>query len=324
MHRLQPVLSSFASICVAILLTACGGGGGESAAEPGRDNTANDLSSNTQATTVTEAGAPSATGDMATDGLNWTNFRRQQLGLVALVRNSQLDTAAQGHSDYQKANNQISHEQTPGAPGFTGATMAERLAAAGYVLTAPYAYGEVIAASGNPSGANAAEDLITAIYHRFVMFEPKFREAGAGSAAASASYHYFTLNLASNQGLGAGIGPGQFVTYPMANQQNVATVFYSDYETPDPVGDRNEVGYPVSIHADITASVAVQSFTIAPRGAAVLPAKLLSHATDGNTAQSVAAIVPLSVLTANTTYDVQFIGSIDGIAATRVWSFTTR
>lgn len=273
---------------------------------------------------MVESGAPLATGNTATDGFNRANFRRQQLGLSVLNRNALIDSAAQGHSDYQKSNNVITHEQTPNAAGFTGATLKERLAAAGYDLVAPYAYGEVISASGDTSGANATEDLITAIYHRFVIFEPRFLEAGAGAATASSGYTYFTLNLASTRGLGSGLGQGNFVHYPVAGQQNVLTIFYSDYETPDPVSDRNEVGYPVSIHADITSSVAVQSFTISPRGGAPLPVKLLSHASDANTVQSVAAIVPLSPLAAKTTYDVQFSGTVDGISATRAWSFSTR
>ena len=174
------------------------------------------------------------------------------------------------------------------------------------------------------AGFSAAEDLIAAIYHRFVMLQPSFREAGAGAATASGSYTWFTLNLASTNGLGSGLGAGNIVTYPADGQQNVPTIFYSDQETPDPVADRNEVGYPVSVHADITSSLTVQSFTIAPRGGTALPARLLSSATDSNTASSAAAIVPLAVLAAKTTYDVQFTGIVDGVAVSRSWAFTTR
>lgn len=319
MLRLPITQPSFVPICLCFLLAACGGGGGDSSTGSGNVDAAS-----TVAAPIIENGAPQTTGNTATDGFNRTNFRRQQLGLGILTRNASIDSAAQGHSNYQKANNVITHEQTAGAPGFTGATLKDRLAAAGYALTIPYAYGEVISASGDTSGANAAEDLITAIYHRFVMFEPRFLEAGAGAATASGGYTYFTLNLASTRGLGSGLGQGNFIHYPVAGQQNVLTNFYSDYETPDPVSDRNEVGYPVSIHADITSTVTVQSFSIAPRGGASLPVKLLSHASDANTVQSVAAIVPLSPLAPKTTYDVQFTGTVDGVAATRAWSFSTR
>jgi uncharacterized protein YkwD len=310
---------SLAAIFLGFFLAACGGGGG------GGDNgTASGASNSSGGASAQEAGAPQATGNTATDGFNWTNFRRQQLGLSVLSRNSLIDKAAQGHSDYQKINGVITHEQTQGAPGFTGVRVLDRLTAAGYVLKAPYAFGEVISASSNPSGFNAAEDLITAIYHRFVMLQPSFREAGAGAATASGSHTYFTLNLASTDGLGSGLGAGGIITYPANGQQNVPTIFYSDYETPDPVTDRNEVGYPVSVHADITSSVTVQSFTIAPRGGAPLAVKVLSSATDANTTSSAAAIVPLSVLAARTTYDVQFSGAVDGIAVSRAWSFSTR
>jgi uncharacterized protein YkwD len=325
MRRISPSLSSLVPFCFSLALAACGGGGGGGgSSDVGAASNAVNNPSGSPQTPVQESGAPQATGDTATDGFNWANFRRQQLGLTVLSRNSLIDQAAQGHSNYQKTNVVITHEQTQGAPGFTGVTVRDRLAAAGYALTGDYAYGEVISASGDTSGFSAAEDLITAIYHRFVMFQPTFREAGTGAATASGSYTYFTLNLASRNGLGSGLGKGRIVTYPADGQQNVLTIFYSDYETPDPVTDRNEVGYPVSVHADITSSVTVQSFTIAPRGGAPLPVRILSSATDANTTPSAAAIVPLVVLAAKTTYDVQFIGTVDGAAVNRSWAFTTR
>lgn len=304
-----------AVVCMATALAGCGGD------FPG--TRAADLAA-PSAALANEANAPQATGNTATDGLNWVNFRRQQLGLRPLIRSSLIDSAAQGHSTYQKINNVISHEQTSGKPGFTGATLADRLQAVGYALKVPYAYGEVISASVDPSGFNAVEGLTTAIYHRFVMFEPRFREAGAGSAGAAGGYQYLTLNFGTSGGLGPGLGTGRFINYPMADQQNIPTTFFSDYETPDPVEGRNEVGYPVSVHADINSSIAVQSFSVAPHGGPALPVKLLSHATDTQTAQSVAAIVPLAALVPKTTYDVQFIGAVDGVPVARSWSFVTR
>jgi hypothetical protein len=90
------------------------------------------------------------------------------------------------------------------------------------------------------------------------------------------------------------------------------------------VANRNEVGYPISVHADITAVLSVQDFSVAPRGGTALPVQLLARANDSHTPASAAAIIPLDVLAANTTYDVQFIGTVDGMAANRSWSFTTR
>ena len=84
------------------------------------------------------------------------------------------------------------------------------------------------------------------------------------------------------------------------------------------------VGYPVSVHADIDATVTVSQFTIQPRGGAALPTKLLSHANDAETPAAAAAIVPLTVLASGTVYDVLFTGTVSGKNVSRVWSFTTR
>ena len=158
-----------------------------------------------------------------------------------------------------------------------------------------------------------------------MIFEPKFLEAGAASATAGSGYTYFTTNFATrtlNQG---GLGSGKLVVYPFSNQQNLPTVFYSDQEQPDPVPDRNEVGYPVSVHADITSIMAVQSFTINPRGGAALATKLLRNETDPEIGEpSVAAIIPLAVLQPQTLYDVRFTGSVDNVPVKLSWSFSTR
>ncbi|MGH8807219.1 MAG: CAP domain-containing protein [Noviherbaspirillum sp.] len=311
----RPLRSALPPLLLALMLAACGGGGGGS-------NNANSQPST--AVSAQEPNAPQAIGNTATDGFNWFNFRRQQLGVQQVLRNARVDAAAQSHSDYQKANNAITHEQIEGRPGFTGRTAGDRLAAAGYQFSpnASYAYGEVISATSDPSGFNAAEDLVAAIYHRFVIFEPMFKEAGAGAAAGGGTT-YFTTNFVAN-GLDSGLGSGAVVIYPFANQQRVRRNFFSDHEAPDPVPDRNEVGYPISVHANITAVLSVQSFNVRPRGGAPLESLLLTRARDPQTPLSAAAIIPLSPLAPATTYDVQFSGKVDGTDVVRSWSFTTQ
>ena len=65
-----------------------------------------------------------------------------------------------------------------------------------------------------------AEELITAIYHRFVIFEPIFKELGSGAATTSAGYTYFTTDFAANNGYGAGISG--LVVWPYSGQVSVA------------------------------------------------------------------------------------------------------
>jgi len=181
----------------------------------------------------------------------------------------------------------------------------------------------VLVATGNPLGSTAAEALLVAIYHRFIVLEPRFREIGVGAAGVPDGYTYVSADLAAN-GYGAALGAGNLALYPFAGQQNVPQVFYSDNETPDPVPERNAVGYPVSVHAGLGSVLTVDSFTIRPHGGAVLPARLLSAALDPDTPTTAAAIVPLDVLASGTIYDVQFSGSADGQPLSRAWSFTTR
>ncbi|WP_371763277.1 CAP domain-containing protein [Massilia sp.] len=300
-------------------LVACGGGGGGSSA--GAPNATPSTGFSGQ-----DASAPTATNNIATDGLNWINYRRSQIGMPALARNAVIDTAAQGHSDYQRINNVVTHDQTAGKTGYTGARLQDRLQNAGYVFGSPNAIGEVISATSNGSGFYMAEELITAIYHRFVIFEPVFKEIGAGAATTSANYSYFTADFVTNNGYGTGIAAGTIVTWPFNGQTQVTPNFNSDYEEPDPVPDRSVVGYPVSVHTNLDRTLTVQSFTMRAHGTSSdLETRLLALGKDANTTtKSAAAIVPLAQLASATTYDVSFSGAIDGVPVSRNWSFTTK
>lgn len=271
-----------------------------------------------------EPGAPAFVNNVAIDGMNWINYRRAQIGLPVLTSNSQLNSAAEGHSNYLKTNNTVTHYQISGNPGFTGADLLSRLAAAGYIFgDADHAYGELNFASPS-TGFRIAEELVTSIYTRFVMFEPCYKEIGTGSSSTSTGDNYFTSVLTADSGYGEGIGTGHIVTWPYNGQIGVARDFFSDAVTPDPVPSQNEVGYPISVHANINVRLNVLSFTVSPRGAGTLAARLLSNATDQETPQSAAAIIPLAPLKSATTYDVIFTGTTDGSYTMRSWSFTTK
>ena len=268
----------------------------------------------------------------STDGLNWFNYRRAQLGVGQLTRSTLIDKAALAHSNYQNLNGTVTHDEKAGSNGFTGVDLAARLNAAGYTLTprTGYAIGEVISGTTNKSGVFMSEELITAIYHRFVAFEPVFKELGGGTATSASGYTYFTTDFGAINGYGTGITG--VVTWPYNGQTGVIQNFLTDNEEPDALPDQNEAGYPVSVHANINATVSVTAFTIRQRGASSdLSVRLLSSVTDSvHTGASAAAIVPLSPLKAATTYDVTFVGNVtftNGVGNTAVnktWSFTTK
>lgn len=313
-----------AAILGALALAACGDGASERPIEQIGGGTA--VAPNPAAPEPTPTPgtvAPSLSGNIAADGRNWINYRRSQIGVPVVVQNAQIDNAALGHSEYQRINDLMSHDQEPGRQGFTGADLGDRLNAAGYTLdlNAGYAFGEVISGTSNGSGFFMVEELITAIYHRFVIFEPKFREIGTGAATNSRGYHYLTADFASRNGYGPGIARNAIVTWPFNGQTEVAPNFFSNTEQPDPVPDRNEVGYPISVHANLDAQLLVTNFTVRPRGGVALQVLRVDPLAANKTA---ASIVPLLPLRAATTYEVDFTGTVNGAAITRAWSFTTR
>jgi uncharacterized protein YkwD len=323
--------------CVAAWsLAACGGGGGGGSSSPPVSNAPVPPVTNPPTTpppTGTEPGAPTLTNNIAVDGRNWINFRRGQLGIPTVAQNAQIDIAAQGHSEYQRING-ITHTQEPGKQGFTGATLKDRLNAAGWTVpTAGFAYGEVISATNSTNGAFMAEELITAIFHRFVIFQPMFKEIGTGAASTSAGYSYFTADFGARDGWGTGIAAGTVVVWPFSGQTNVTTNFFSDFEAPDPIPDAgiNEVGYPISVEANLDQVLTVQTFTVRPRGGSDVTVRLLAPGSSGGEVpEYAAAIIPMTPLKSATTYDVTFVGTATTKNTTnvaqvsRTWSFTTK
>ncbi len=319
---LQALLQALLPALLAGLLSACGGGAGDT-----QNATASTAAGSTPGgfDTALYAGAPLGTGIVAVDGRNWINYRRSQIGVPVLMQNALIDRAAANHSAYQRINNVIGHDEDPDAAGFTGVGLNNRLDAVAYSLEPfNYSYGEVISATTNTSGFFMAEELVTAIYHRFVLFEPVFKEIGTGSGTTTANYTYFTADLVTNHGYGPGLGRGRMVVWPVNGQTGVVPNFFSNREEPDPVDTADEVGYPVSVHADAYATILVSNFTIRPRNGANLPVKLLHYTTDAHTPKSATAIIPLTRLAAATVYDVAFSGSVDERPVSMSWSFSTR
>lgn len=335
-------------IFTSLLAVACGGGGGGGSDSTGRSN----------GNPPPVAGAPDSTGNTAADGFAWINFRRAGAGMAPLTLNGDIVEAAQNHSDYQRLNgpfndgdgsgfSPITHSETSGRSGFTGTDACpDRITAAGFTLDPQQGYGcgEVISALSTSSGFVAAEELIAAIYHRFIILQPSFRFGGAGSSRSSdGRYTIFTENVAV-RGSFTALGSGNFLVYPYSGQTLVPTGFDHSTEAPDPLPPSQypdlvdvTVGYPVSVHADLDQRIDVTSFTLRPQGGgSPLEARLLSAATDPETQPFSAAIVPLRQLSPNTTYVAEYSGTICDVnwatdqcasnpaPVSRTWSFTTQ
>lgn len=309
-------------ICQAILalllaagLSACGGG---DAASPALPNA-------TQLSTQQPA-APRFVGDVAVDGLNWLNFRRQQAGLSLLTQQPALAAAALAHARYQQQHHLISHDQDERLPGFTGAQAPDRLLAAGYPLRQQAtAEGEVVGASMQADGFALADGLLAAIYHRYVILEPAFDQAGAGAASRPGGYTWLTVNFVASRDRDALLHL-PIAVWPADGQTAVRPYFLSDQEIPDPVPGRDRVGYPVSVHAPMGSRLSVAHFTIIGQNRddnAPLPVRLLESSRDSDTPTSAAAIVPLQPLRPGRVYRAQFDGRVNDQPVALDWTFTT-
>lgn len=260
-----------------------------------------------------------ADADEGNTSLRQLNWRRSQLGLPALAENTNLNLAAQRHSNYLSVNNTMGHGESSGLPGFTGADPGARLTAAGYTWQT---YGEVVAA-GQATGPASVEALMEAIYHRFGMLRSDVDEAGTGFDKPHPTYGaVYTMNLGARQRTDPLAGQGFLGTYPVAGQTGVAIDFYSDNESPDPVPSANRVGYPISVQAASSDTLTVSRFTVST-GGSTLPTITLSPGADSFTPRYVAAIIPTQPLTPGQTYNVSFSGTVSGRAVSKDWSFTT-
>ncbi|AGX87208.1 hypothetical protein Cenrod_1115 [Candidatus Symbiobacter mobilis CR] len=254
-----------------------------------------------------------------------TNRIRALVGLPVVARSGILDVAAQAHSTYLQTNltDAIAHEETPGKPGFTGEWVADRTRAAGYTWQT---VAEVIHGgtdSGIDTGRKAVLGLVQAIYHRFGVLNPQVAEVGVGVAGDVGAYANVVINLAATQDNIVTMPAGWVGTYPIDGQSDVTRDFSSDTEVPDPVANKDRVGYPISIHVPVGVVLTVDAFTVRPVGGSELATTLLDAATDAHVPGNAAAIVPLDVLEYGTSYQVHFQGAVDGEEFTKDWTFTT-
>ncbi len=263
---------------------------------------------------------PAHAVDEKSSALAELNQTRQLVGLPTVTRNDQLDQAAQAHADYLQTNlDGISHDETLGLPGFTGAAPANRLTAAGYAWST---VSEVIS-GGISGGQKAVRSLVQAIYHRFGILAPAMAEAGFGIGTVTGKSPNLVIDLGATSRNAVTMRADWLGTYPVNGQTDVVRDFLSDNETPDPVAGSNRVGYPVSIHAGASDSLHVSSFTLKPAGGAPVQVQLLASPSDPHVPTSAAAIVPLSVLDYGTQYQADFVGTRNGLPVSLSWTFTT-
>jgi tetratricopeptide (TPR) repeat protein len=247
------------------------------------------------------------------------NKVRVAAGLAPVKLDDRLDAAAVAHSFYWLFNQARPsqqglgiHGETPGTPGFSGATVIDRANQFGW-HDGPV--GEDITHRGSPEAAVA--DWVNSVYHRFPIMRPDLRVIGYADAGfLSLPIEDMEFGFAYP---GASHAP---VVYPAAGQTNVPATF-DDNELPDPVpaGGPRVTGYPVTVTFDRYSSVRVSSFTLS--GPTGMVGFVFTLAPSDETENS-ASLLPGAPLVAGATYTAHIVGTVDGAAYQRTWSFTVQ
>jgi len=257
--------------------------------------------------------APSATGSVpksndAAQMLRVHNELRAAIGAPAVRADDRVTAAAQHHAEYLARAGAIGHDETAGQPGFTGASVRDRLAAQGY---ADATASEVAASSD--SGTEDVSFLWDLPYHRLALMHPHAAVAGWGHAEIDG--HRATV----------GVVVFDFATAPErvrspAAGQRVAGSWAGD-ETPDalPPGATRPVGYPVMVVYARAQPVDLKTAKLTDASGRDVAVSVVPQIYE----RDYAAVVPTAPLAAGSRYRVRFELSVGGNDVVEEWEFET-
>jgi uncharacterized protein YkwD len=331
------------ALALSALLTACGGGGGDSSPSTVVPPTPTPPG---PAVSVPLISSPTSTPGAGVDveavaAFNLLNDQRAHCGFGRLNWSTSLETVAYGHANWSIVNNYSGHFQVSGTPGFTGVTFEDRFAAAGLSdFTGTDEIYTVIGSNAKTGrGAESVRQLLAAPYHALGLLG-RFTQVGISvlNATETGSVHgprvQAQLNLmyanATGPQVPSGVAVNAVRTYPCAG--TTGTLRSLDGENPNPVPGRDlstsPIGQPVMIEAvDADSAISITSASITPTagGAAItlLPALTQANDTNGIIRSNQAVLMPNAPLAANTSYTVAVSGTVNGAAFSTTFSWTT-
>ncbi len=248
----------------------------------------------------------------------YLNELRAKTGMIPLQQDPLLETAALNHAFYCGVNGVVTHYEEADLPGFTGYAPRDRTIYVGY----HYKNVSECIGSSNVDERRATNGLMTAIYHRFYLFDLDIDSVGIAGYPGWFDGNFtsiFVYNMSNSlinelctyssySGQGQYmhdvcapdvlIGADEFwaakdqilarnpelVIWPVDGDNKVDPAFFE--ETPDPLPDYSVSGNPVSAEFNpyYVQDVAVSQFRLFndETGAEIQPTRLLDKATDPN------------------------------------------
>jgi uncharacterized protein YkwD len=252
------------------------------------------------------SGAIGAKSNEAAAMLRVHNELRAAIGAPAVRADDRVTAAAQHHAEYLARAGAIGHDETAGEPGFTGASVRDRLAAQGY---ADATASEVAASSD--SGTEDVRFLWDLPYHRLGLMHPHTAVAGWGHAEIAG--HTATVGVLVFDFAAAA---PDHVRSPAAGQR--VKVSWAGDETPDalPAGASRPVGYPVMVVYSGARSVDLKGAKITDAGGREVAISVVPQIYE----RDYAAVVPTAPL-APGRYRVRFELSVAGNDVVDEWEF---
>jgi len=253
-----------------------------------------------------------STADYIDSTLNRVNYYREIAGLSPTTKSDLLSKVAQAHADYLNINNETGHYQTEGKPNFVGVAPKDRADYFGYNWGS---IGEVI--SFGVGAEEGIDNLMAAIYHRFIILGPSFTEAGVGDAEHPTYGVVQVVNFGRPKTTPS--PTGVIAIYPGNGQEEIPTSFNSDTEWPDPVPDKGIVGYPISIHFSSDYTISNPQFLLYKDEQLVATVSV----NNSDTKPTAFSIIPLDKLEPNTLYKVVFTTTVNNSLYEKIWTFKT-
>jgi uncharacterized protein YkwD len=243
------------------------------------------------------------------EALHRINIYRSWIGIEPLEMDPALMAAAQSHADYYELNNGNMpglHNQTPGAPGYSGSTMRERAQNFGYQGS----INENVGLSG--SMVATAEWSIATINHRLTIIDPRYDHIGFGAVDGMEVIKLGTPNWSST-------AEPAWQAFPVDGTTNTGLSYLGS--APSPFSNvPYPVGYPITLKYHGGGNVEFHSASLTTGGNEV---PILSGRGTGWLTQNTMMILAVDSLQPFTSYQVTIEASVDGEPVTHSWSFQT-
>ena len=245
----------------------------------------------------------------AAEMLRVHNELRVAVGATPVRGDERVSAAAQRHAEYLAGSGASGHDESAGAPGFTGASVADRLAAQGY----PASTASEVATSFS-TGTDGVRSLWVLPYHRLGLMHPHAVVAGWGHAdvaGRSATVGVLVYDFASPS-------PDR-VRSPAPGQRVPGS--WSGEESPDvlPPGAARPVGYPVMVVFDNARPAELLSARVTDPGGG----EVVTYVVPQLYERDYVAIVPGTALAPGARYHVRLELSVAGSALVDEWEFET-